>query len=100
MRKVKYYIERHEDGTYWGSSQNIPGVVSSYGSSLSELKKNLNSAYRDYYELAVELKEDYVDELSEAPESVYKLDLQSVFELLPEIKVSNIAEKADMNPSL
>lgn len=97
---IKVLVEKHSDGTYWGSTMNIPGVVSAYGSTLSELKEKLTTAYRDYYELAVDLEEDYVKELDINPHFIYKLDLQNVFVLLPEVKVSSIAEKANINPSL
>ncbi len=57
-------------------------------------------AYTDYYELAVDLKEDYVVNLGKKPSFTYLLNLKNIFHLLPEIKVSNIAEKANINPSL
>lgn len=100
MKKVLIYVEKHADGTYWGSSQNIPGVVSTFGDSLSELKQNVKAAYKDYYDLAVELKEDYVNELSNNPEFNYKLDLQNVFNLVPDVKITTIAARAKINPSL
>ena len=34
---IRVIVERHEDGTYWGTTQNIPGVVSAYGSRLELL---------------------------------------------------------------
>lgn len=27
MKKVEVYVEKTEDGTYWGSTQNLPGGV-------------------------------------------------------------------------
>jgi len=53
-------VEKHKEGTYWGTITDVPGVVASYGSTLGELKTNVEQAYADYYELAVELNEDYV----------------------------------------
>lgn len=100
MKKINVYVEKHDDGTYWGSTQNIPGGVTAFGNTLAELKINLKEAYRDYYDLAVELKETYINQLDINPDFNYKLDLQSVFVLLPEIKISNIAEKAKVNASL
>lgn len=100
VKIVHVSVEKHKDGTYWGVTQNVPGVVTAYGATLAELQKNLTAAYKDYYELAVELQEDYVSDLSEHPEFSYKLNLKSVFELLPEVKISNIAEKANINASL
>ncbi|MBZ9728593.1 type II toxin-antitoxin system HicB family antitoxin [Salegentibacter sp. JZCK2] len=47
MKKVEIYVEKAEDGTYWGSSQNIPGGISAFGNSLDELKQNLKIAFQD-----------------------------------------------------
>jgi len=100
MKKVAIYVEKHTDGTYWGSSQNIPGGITTFGNTLETLKTNLHEAYKDYYDLAVELEEDYAASLYKDVVFTYKLDLQSIFELVPEIKISNIAEKANINASL
>jgi predicted RNase H-like HicB family nuclease len=97
---INVSVEKHKDGTYWGNTQNIPGVVSAFGATLSELKENLTTAYNDYYELAKDLKEDYLDEISKVPNFKYQLDLKSIFDLLPEVKISNIADKAGINSSL
>jgi predicted RNase H-like HicB family nuclease len=37
-KKINVYVEKSNDGTYWGSTSNVPGVVSAYGDSLEELK--------------------------------------------------------------
>lgn len=100
MGKIIVFVEKHNDGTYWGSTTNLPGVVSAFGSTLSELKSNLSVAYKDYYELAVELEEAYVSDLEETPVFQYQLNLKNIFTLLPEVKVSNIADKAGVNASL
>jgi len=100
MKKVLIYVEKHTDGTYWGSTTNIPGVIAEFGNSLAELKQKTEAAYKDYYDLAVELEEDFVKDLSKNPEFSYKLDLQNVFNLVPEVKITNIAERANINASL
>lgn len=97
---MKVFVEKHKDGTYWGTVTAVPGVVTSYGSTLAELKANVQQAYADYYDLAVELKEAYASELEANPTFTYLLNLKNIFQLLPEVKVSNIAEKANINPSL
>lgn len=97
---VNVSVEKHQDGTYWGTTTNIPGLVSAFGSTLSELKLSITLAYNDYYELAEELEEDFLKEISKNPIFNYNLNIKSVFELLPEVKVSNIAEKAGINTSL
>lgn len=97
---MKVTVEKHKDGTYWGTITEVPGVVASYGSTLAELKENLQQAYTDHYELAVELEEDYTEELDPQPSFTYMLNLKNIFHLLPEVKVSSIAQKAKINPSL
>ena len=57
-KPIQVYGEKAEDGSFWGTTQNIPGVVSTYGNSLEELKRNLEQAFRDYLEVAEDLKED------------------------------------------
>lgn len=101
MKKViEVYVEKHPDGTYWGTTQNIPGVVSSFGSSFEELKKNLEQAFRDYLEVAKDEGEEWVAEVEKLKGFNYKLDIKSIFKLLPEIKVSAVAKKAHINESL
>ena len=97
---MKVSVEKHEDGTYWGTVTEVPGVVTSFGATLAELKINLEQAYADYYALAVELEEEFVQEIEAKPDFVYLLNLKNIFQLLPEVKVSNIAKKAYINPSL
>ena len=97
---MKVSVEKHEDGTYWGTVTEVPGVVTSFGTTLAELKINLEQAYADYYALAVELEEEFVQEIEAKPDFVYLLNLKNIFQLLPEVKVSNIAKKANINPSL
>ena len=60
---MKVSVEKHEDGTYWGTVTEVPGVVTSFGATLAELKINLEQAYADYYALAVELEEEFVQEI-------------------------------------
>ena len=38
-------VEKHKDGTYWGTVTEVPDVVASYGNTLSELKSNVEQAY-------------------------------------------------------
>ena len=97
---MKVSVEKHEDGTYWGTVTEVPGVVTSFGATLAKLKINLEQAYADYYALAVELEEEFVQEIEAKPDFVYLLNLKNIFQLLPEVKVSNIAKKANINPSL
>lgn len=97
---VQVNVEKHKDGTYWGTTQNVPGVVSAFGDTLEELKVNIENAYADYVETAKELGEDWIKELENINGFEYKIDLQSFFKLIPEIKASNLAKKAKINESL
>ena len=99
IKKVEVFVEKHQDGTYWGTTQNFIGVVSSYGDTMEELKKNLEEAFADNIEIAKELEEDYANDY-ENVEFVYQMDLSSFFTLIPELKISSIAKKAGMNESL
>lgn len=97
---VRVNVEKHEDGTYWGVTQNVPGVVSAYGGTLEELKNNLEIAYADYVETAIELGEEWVEDLGNKKGFEYCIDIKSFFNLIPEIKISNLAKKAKINESL
>ena len=98
--EVVVYVEKHNDGTYWGTTENLKGVVTAFGSTLSELKKALHIAYLDYLELAIELEKSFAKDLSKNPHYTYKLDLKNFFKLVPELKISNIAKKVNINASL
>lgn len=97
--EIIVYVEKHLDGTYWGTTQNLLGVVSSFGNTLEELKDNVEEAFKDQLELAIELDENWVNDYANVTFS-YKLDLQGFFELVKEINLSKIAEKANVNRSL
>ncbi len=97
---IKVFVERHEDGTYWGTTQNIPGVVSSFGGTLDELKENLQHAFNDYAEVAKESGEKWVDEVKQLSKWEYHMNIQVFFDLIPEVKISAIGKKAGINESL
>ncbi|PHR95321.1 MAG: hypothetical protein COA80_10860 [Leeuwenhoekiella sp.] len=100
IRQIKVYIEKGDDGTYWGTTQDEVGLVSAFGNTLAELKKNLNQAFEDHLEVGRELGEDWVNHYKDGYEFEYKVDLESFFDLIPEVKISIIAEKAKINSSL
>ena len=97
---VRVNVEKHMDGTYWVVTQNVPGVVSAYGGTLEELKNNLEAAFADYVETANEIGEDWVKDLGKERVFEYHIDIKSFFNLIPEIKISNLAKKAKINESL
>jgi len=100
INKIKVLVERHEDGTYWGVTQNIPGVVTSYGDSLSDLKDSLQQAFKDYLEVAKAEDLSWATELEHIPQWEYKMNIQAFFDLIPELKISAIGKKAGINESL
>jgi len=100
MGKLKVFVEKADDGTYWGTTQNLPGVVSAYGDSLEELKDNVKVAVADYVETAEELGEDWVDGVKALTEYEFNMNISSFFYLVPQVKISAIALKAKINPSL
>ncbi|CAM4095983.1 type II toxin-antitoxin system HicB family antitoxin [Gillisia limnaea] len=99
-KSVEVYVEKAADGTYWGTTQNLPGVVTAFGNSLEELKINLQQAYSDYLETAIEVNEEWIQQILHANVFVYRLDIQALFKLIPEIKISSLAKKAGINESL
>ena len=97
---IRVIVERHEDGTYWGTTQNIPGVVSAYGSRLEILKSNIEAAFKDYLVLATEEGYDWVLDFKSGVQWEYKMNIQAFFALIPEVKISAIGKKAGINESL
>lgn len=97
---IQVFVEKADDGTYWGTTQNIPGVVSAYANSLEELKGNLQVAFNDYIKIAEEQNEEWVTSLRKLKNWEYKMDLQAFFYLIPEVKISAIGKKAKINESL
>lgn len=99
MKEIEIFVEKHTDGTYWGTTQNFVGVVSSCGNTMEELQRNLEEAFAENIAIAKELGENYVNDYENVV-FVYKMDLSSFFALIPELKISSIAKKAGLNESL
>lgn len=97
---IEVTVERHYDGTFWGSTQNLPGVITAYGASLDELKEHLKLAFEDYLLVAKDLGETWVDELAQRTEWRFSMNMQALFDLVPEIKITAIARRAGINESL
>lgn len=98
-KKIIVFVEKHEDGTYWGTSQNYEGIVSAFGETFEQLQKNFETAFADNVALAKELEEDYANNYNNVTFD-YTMDLTSFFELVPELKISSLAKKAALNESL
>ena len=100
IKTIHVYVEKADDGTYWGTSQNIPGVVTTFGTSLTELKANFSQAFADYLEVATETSEPWLPQVQHSTDFTFELDLTSFFKLVPEVKISALAQKAGINASL
>ncbi len=98
-KKIQIFVEKHKDGTYWGTSQNFEGIISSFGDTFEELQDNFKTAFTDHIELAKELEESYANDYEKVTFD-YEMDLTAFFELVPELKISSIAKKANINQSL
>ena len=99
---IKVLVEKHKDGSYWGSTQNLPGVIAGQGETLEELKKSLKIAFDDYIELARSTKKSWAASYTNADEWrwEFEMNIQSFFDLIPEIKISLIGKKSGINESL
>jgi len=99
MTKIIVYVEKADDGTYWGTSQNYDGVVSSCGKTFEELQTNFEQAFHQNLQIAKEFAESYTDKYDNVYFD-YKMDLSSFFNLFKGISIRAIAEKSELNPSL
>ena len=98
-KSIQVYVEKAADGTYWGTSQNYEGIVSTYGNSFEELNENFEQAFADNIEIAKEVGEEYADKYDKVSFD-YKMDLSSFFNLFKEVNITAIAEKSELNASL
>ena len=96
-KRVKVVIEKSlEDNCYWGRIEGDFGIVVGYGLTRPELLENITSAWElqleDDSNFAKDYRDNYIFE--------YEYDLQVVFGLFDEIKISKVAQYANLNPSL
>lgn len=99
---IKVLVEKHDDGSYWGSTLNLPGVIAGQGETLEELKKSLKIAFDDYIDLARSTKKAWAANYTDPAEWSweYEMNIQSFFDLIPEVKISLIGKKSGINQSL
>lgn len=91
---IQIRVEKDASGNYWGNSLDKKIIVTAEGNTMEDLKKNISEAF----EFAVEdlaNAEDYADVTFE-----YQMEIASFFNLIPEIKISKLADKAHINASL
>lgn len=88
------HIEKHSDGTYWATSQNLPGVVSTYGDSIKELQDNFYNALQDHLETLEELQDETLDETKKLGKKIrYQYDVSSFISLAKDINISKFSER-------
>ena len=97
MQKVTIIVEQASDGNYWCRTvEDIAGVgLNSCGATVEQAKQDLIDCYQ-------EAKEDFEEQGKTIPavEFIYKYDLQSFFNYVNFLNVSEIAKRAGINPSL
>jgi predicted RNase H-like HicB family nuclease len=98
---IKVKVERTTDGIYWGTTQNIPGVVTADGKDLITLKENLQEALELYLETAQDIDDKKILKLmSEGINLEYQLELSELFNKLKVINKSAFANRIGISPSL
>lgn len=94
MKTLNAIIERNEDGFYAYINQ-IEGCVAG-GLTYQEVKHNLEEMIQMFLEEDQTLNSKYKDGFKVK----FEVSLQSVFDLLPEINISQLAKLGKLNPGL
>ena len=94
MKKVKAIVERSEDAFY-AYVPNIEGCTAG-GESFDTVKENL-STILDIFILEDEILKD---KYGSGYNIEFEVDLESVFKLLPEVNITQLAKLGDLNPGL
>jgi|SRR5680860_648734 len=94
MKTLNAIIERGEDGFY-AFIRQIDGCVAG-GKSYTEVKENLEEMIILFLEEDKNLQSKYKDGFV----LKFEVSLQSVFDLLPEINISQLARLGQLNPGL
>ena len=94
MKTINAIIERNED-SFYAYAKNIDGCVAG-GSTYKEVKENLEEIVNLYLEEDSELQIRYKDGYN----LKFEVNLESVFDLLPEVNISQLAKLGKLNPGL
>ncbi|TDO66952.1 hypothetical protein EV143_1333 [Flavobacterium chryseum] len=97
---IKVKIERSSDGSYWGTTQNVPGVIASDGESINEMKDNLREAVELYLETAKDHDKETYEAYKKGFEFEYDVDISEIFNIFEVINKSVFAKSIGVNPSL
>ncbi|MDR1876407.1 MAG: type II toxin-antitoxin system HicB family antitoxin [Flavobacteriaceae bacterium] len=93
MKIIDVLVKKGANGVYWGTTQNIPGVITADGATFEEMKTNLSEAL----ELAKESDDSYADY---GLDFHFKLSLKDFFTHFPELKKSEIGQRAGISKTL
>ena len=94
MKKLTAIIERNED-SFFAYVKELAGCVSG-GSSYEEVKANLEEIINEFREQDEEIN----GQLKKGYTIKYEVDLESVFNLIPEVNITQLANLIKMNPGL
>jgi predicted RNase H-like HicB family nuclease len=94
MKTIDAIIERNED-SFFAYAKQIDGCVAG-GETYNEVKDNLEGMITLFLEEDPELKNLYNDGFK----LKFEVNLESVFDLLPELNISQLAKLGKLNPGL
>jgi len=94
MKTINTIIERNEDG-YYAYVKHIDGCVAG-GSSYSDVKENLD----EMIEMCINEDADLQKKYESGYKIKFEVSLQSVFDLIPEVNISQLAKLGKLNPGL
>ena len=94
MKTLNAIIERSED-CFYAYIQQLDGCVAG-GSTYAEVKQNLEEIVNIFIEENPDLQTKYQDGFK----LKFEVNLQTVFELLPEVNISQLAKLGKINPGL
>lgn len=94
MKSLSAIIERNED-SFFAYVKQIDGCVAG-GSTYYEVKENLEEIVNVFLEEDSVLQAKYKDGFK----LTFEVNLESIFDLLPEVNISQLAKLGKLNPGL
>ena len=92
-KKIEVLVEKDKNGNYWGSTQNIPGVITADGETFEDMKQNMIEA--------VKMAKESDDIYSKYDLGFkFKMSLKDFFKQFPEIKKSEMGARAGISKTL
>ena len=94
MKNLTAVIERNEDA-YFAYLKSIDGCVAG-GETYGEVKRNLEEILK----LTIEEDEQLGSKLKNGYRIIFEVSLDTIFDLIPEINISQLAKLGGINPGL